>query len=90
MKENNLERLAELAKIEFLPEELARMENDMTSIIELMDSLRDVELNEAFGEDEVLRLAMLREDASLKSMETVLLVSQSPEGADFSIPKILE
>ena len=89
--ELNVQRLAELAKIEFTPEEMEDMEADIASVIEAIEPLRELELT---GENDmrepVMSIDMLREDIPEKSMETALLVSQSPEGADFSLPKILE
>ena len=87
----DLARIAQLSKLAFAPGELEAMERDMASIIELMDSLREVE----FPEDEAFRgrelpLAMLRDDTARPGVSAALLTSQAPGGKDFELPRVVE
>ena len=87
----NIIQIAELAKIHFSDDELERMENDMRSIVELMDSIKDVELP-AHEDEQVLHMELgdLREDTVGESMPWEVIVSQSPDGSNFVLPRVLE
>ncbi len=89
---DNIRWLSNLSKIQLNDEELIEMEQDMSSIMVLMDSLGNVSLptDEAVGEP--LGLCALRDDTICESIDTALLISQCKTKYDncFSIPKIME
>ena len=89
--EADLSRIAELSRIYFSPDDLEAMQKDMASIMDLMDSLRGVELPGGgaphAGE---LPLAMLREDAARPGLPEELLTSQAPGGGGFELPRVVE
>lgn len=87
----DIERIAELSKIYFSPAELESMQADMTQIIALMDTLREVELPaEEDPQVRTVTLPLLRGDEPGESLDPALLLEQSPDGRDFKLPRILE
>jgi aspartyl/glutamyl-tRNA(Asn/Gln) amidotransferase C subunit len=81
-------RIAELSRLYFTADELEEMKKDMTSIIELMDSLRNVELPEGITDfSKGIMLPMLRDDNPRSNIEFDLLM---PEKNDYAIPRIIE
>ena len=85
----DIKRLAELAKLRIEGNNLAVMEQDMASIIALMDTLKDVPLSQGETPGNQLSMLNLREDVVGESLPVNLLTEQTPEG-DFSIPKVVE
>jgi aspartyl/glutamyl-tRNA(Asn/Gln) amidotransferase C subunit len=89
--EIDVSRIAELSKIYFSPEDLRAMRRDMASIIELMDSLRAVELPpEDAAADGAVCLEQLRGDVARESLPQALLTGQAPVGGDFELPRVVE
>ncbi|MDR1062275.1 MAG: aspartyl/glutamyl-tRNA amidotransferase subunit C [Clostridiales bacterium] len=92
-KISSIEHLASLAKLGLDADEAEGLRRDMESIMELMDSLQDVNMD---GEDApaegAATLAGLRGDAVLREIDPELFLEQSPaDGKNgFAIPRMME
>ena len=63
--------LAELGKLAFSPEELEQMAKDMTSIIAIMDTVKEIDITyDAVADNKNVYLNDLREDFSVPSFPT--------------------
>lgn len=87
-----LEHLCELSKLDFDDTEKEQMLSDMSSIIELMDTIKeyDITYDDAADKNEI-KLCDLREDICLESFPVEKLM-QNTESRDncYVIPKMLE
>ncbi|MDR3216063.1 MAG: aspartyl/glutamyl-tRNA amidotransferase subunit C [Clostridiaceae bacterium] len=96
MTDIDIKWLARLSRIKFSDEELKRMQGDMVSIMELMDSLKSLPAPDDADFGNAAALKELRADEVRESYPPELLVSQSAgrktefgEGENFfTIPKI--
>jgi aspartyl/glutamyl-tRNA(Asn/Gln) amidotransferase C subunit len=89
----DINRLQELARIALDASEAASMEKDFTSIIALVDTLRDADIPHNTESDELenaISISDLREDIVQKSLPVSILVGQSPTEGEFSIPKVVD
>lgn len=84
--------LSRLGKLSFTDEELKKTAEEMTSIIEIMDTIKeiDVEYN-AFADNKNVYLNNLREDASEASMPTEKILQNAINNKNcFVVPKVVE
>lgn len=84
--------LSRLGKLSFTDEELKKTAEEMTSIIEIMDTIKeiDVEYN-AFADNKNVYLNNLREDASEASMLTEKILQNAVNSKNcFVVPKVVE
>lgn len=79
----DINRLVELAKLDLTSEEVEKLEKDMESIIELMDTIKTVPLDENDNEDEATSMTVLREDTVGESLPATHFTN-------LSIPKVVE
>lgn len=84
--------LSKLGKLAFTEEELKKTAEEMTSIIEIMDTIKeiDVEYN-ALADNKNVYLNDLREDASEPSMPTEKILKNAVNSENcFVVPKVVE
>lgn len=84
--------LSKLGKLAFTEEELKKTAEEMTSIIEIMDTIKeiDVEYN-ALADNKNVYLNDLREDASEPSMSTEKILQNAVNSENcFVVPKVVE
>ena len=84
--------LAELGKLAFSPEELEQMAKDMTSIIAIMDTVKEIDITyDAVADNIKVYQKDLREDISEPSnpKENILHLADSDENC-FVVPKVVE
>lgn len=84
--------LAELGKLEFTDEELAKTAEEMTDIIELMDGVKgyDVEYD-AHKDNHNVFLESLRTDEKHESMPTEKVLQNAVnQDSAFVVPKVVE
>ena len=84
--------LAELGKLEFTDEALAKTADEMTDIIELMDTIKDFGLEyDALKDNHNVFLNDLRKDEKLPSMSTVKVLQNAVNSDNcFVVPKVVE
>ena len=84
--------LAELGKLEFTDEELKKASEDMTSIIELMDTVKEIDVTyDPILDNKNVYLNDLRTDEKAESLETskILQNAQNQQNC-FEVPKVVE
>ena len=84
--------LSKLGKLSFTDEELKKTAEEMTSIIEIMDTIKeiDVEYN-ALADNKNVYLNNLREDESEDSMPTEKILQNAVNSQNcFVVPKVVE
>ena len=84
--------LSKLGKLSFTDEELKKTAEEMTSIIEIMDTIKeiDVEYN-ALADNKNVYLNNLREDESEVSMPTEKILQNAVNSQNcFVVPKVVE
>lgn len=84
--------LAELGKLEFTDEALAKTADEMTDIIELMDTIKDFGLEyDALKDNHNVFLNDLRKDEKLPSMPTEKVLQNAVNSDScFVVPKVVE
>ncbi len=84
--------LAKLSKLSFTEEELEKTAQDMTSIINIMDTVKEIDITyDALADNKNVYLNDLREDISQPSMETAKILSNAVNSNDcFVVPKVVE
>ena len=84
--------LAELGKLEFTDEALAETADEMTDIIELMDTIKDFGLEyDALKDNHNVFLNDLRKDEKLPSMSTEKVLQNAVNSDNcFVVPKVVE
>ncbi|MBQ3920393.1 MAG: Asp-tRNA(Asn)/Glu-tRNA(Gln) amidotransferase subunit GatC [Oscillospiraceae bacterium] len=84
--------LAKLAKLEFTDEELEQAVRDMTSIIEIMDTIKDIDITyDPYKDNHNVYLEDLREDVALESLPTEKLLANAVNQDNcFVVPKVVE
>ena len=83
MNASNIVKLSELSKIQFTLEELEEMNRDMDSIMQLMDSLKDIE-PPTESEPQSSNIYQLRPDKVECSLEPTQAVKY------YTLPRIIE
>ncbi len=84
--------LAELGKLKFTDEELKKASEDMTSIIELMDKVKEIDVvYDPYLDNKNVFLNDLREDKNAASLETEKLLKNAKNQQNcFVVPKVVE
>ncbi|MBQ5330520.1 MAG: Asp-tRNA(Asn)/Glu-tRNA(Gln) amidotransferase subunit GatC [Oscillospiraceae bacterium] len=84
--------LSKLAKLDFTDEELARKAEDMTSIIEIMDTIKDIDITyDPYKDNHNIYLEDLRADEAMPSLPTdKLLQNAVNQDGCFVVPKVVE
>lgn len=85
--------LAKLSKLEIDEVDKERLVTEMSAIVDLMDTVNELEINEAEDlRDSGVALISLREDVVLASYDRDLLLKNTSHKKDgfFVVPKIME
>lgn len=84
--------LSRLGKLSFTEEELKKTAEEMTSIIEIMDTIKEIDIKyDALADNKNVYLNDLREDASEPSMPTQKILQNALNSEDcFVVPKVVE
>lgn len=84
--------LSKLGKLSFTDEELKKVAGDMTSIIEIMDTIKEIDITyDALADNHNVYLNDLREDISAPSMSTDKILSNAENSNNcFVVPKVVE
>ena len=81
-----------LGKLSFTEEELKKTAEEMTNIIEIMDTIKEIDIKyDALADNKNVYLNDLREDASEPSMPTQKILQNALNSEDcFVVPKVVE
>ncbi|MBQ9375271.1 MAG: Asp-tRNA(Asn)/Glu-tRNA(Gln) amidotransferase subunit GatC [Ruminococcus sp.] len=84
--------LAELGKLEFSDDELAKKANEMTDIINLMDTVKEIDIQyDAYKDNHNVYLNNLREDKAKESLDTKKVLQNAVNSNNcFVVPKVVE
>ncbi len=84
--------LSKLGKLNFTDEKLERVAGEMTSIIEIMDTVKEVDIQyDAEADNKNVYLNDLREDISADSMATEKILQNAVNSENcFVVPKVVE
>lgn len=84
--------LAELGKLEFSDEELSTKAEEMTDIINLMDTVKEIDITyDALKDNHDVYLNDLREDIAKESFETEKILQNAVNSNNcFVVPKVVE
>ncbi|MDO4156977.1 MAG: Asp-tRNA(Asn)/Glu-tRNA(Gln) amidotransferase subunit GatC [Oscillospiraceae bacterium] len=84
--------LAELGKLHFSPEEMKQMAKDMTSIIAIMDTVKEIDITyDAEADNKNVYLNDLREDINAPSFPTEKILKNAVNDEScFVVPKVVE
>ena len=84
--------LSRLGKLSFTEEELKKTAEEMTNIIEIMDTIKEIDIKyDALADNKNVYLNDLREDASDPSMPTQKILQNALNSEDcFVVPKVVE
>lgn len=84
--------LSKLGKLTFSEEELKKMAEQMTSIIEIMDTVKEIDITyDALADNHNVYLNDLREDFSQPSMATEKILQNATQSNNcFVVPKVVE
>jgi len=92
-----VERVAELAHLELLPEETPRMLDDLNAILDYVAELNEIDTSGVEPLAQVSELFNaagneLRADVLRPSLDRAVVFSQAPEtdGVFFKVPKVIE
>lgn len=89
-----LDHIAELSKLSFTDEEREKMAEQMSDIITLMDTIKDIDIQYDDTKDEnEISYADLREDKAGASFPTERLLQNTEAGGDgdcYVLPKMME
>lgn len=89
---NTVKYLADLSKLEFSEEELAKTADEMTDIIDLMDSVKEIDITyDALKDNHNVYINDLREDVVNESMPTPKVLQNAVNTNNcFVVPKVVE
>lgn len=89
---NTVKYLAELSKLEFSDKELDKTASQMTDIIELMDSVKEIDITyDAYKDNHDVYINDLREDVISESMPTPKVLQNAVNTNNcFVVPKVVE
>ena len=81
-----------LGKLSFTEEELKKTAEEMTNIIEIMDTIKEIDIKyDALADNKNVYLNDLRKDASEPSMPTQKILQNALNSEDcFVVPKVVE
>lgn len=84
--------LAELGKLEFSDDELKKTADEMTGIINLMDTVKEIDITyDALKDNHDVYLNDLREDVAMESMPTPKVLQNAVNTNNcFVVPKVVE
>ncbi len=84
--------LSKLGKLSFTDEELEKAVADMTSIINIMDTVKEIDITyDPFLDNKDVYLKDIRKDENEPSMETEkILQNATRSGNCFVVPKVVE
>ncbi len=84
--------LSELGKLEFSDKDLERIAHEMTDIINLMDTIKEIDVTyDALLDNKNMYLNDLRKDKKEPSMSTEKILSNSVNTNNcFVVPKVVE
>ena len=84
--------LSRLGKLSFTEEELKKTAEEMTNIIEIMDTINEIDIKyNALADNKNVYLNDLRKDASEPSMPTQKILQNALNSEDcFVVPKVVE
>lgn len=89
-----LERIAKLSKLSFTEEETEKMIDQMSDIITLMDTIRNIDIQYDDTKDKnMIAYSQLREDKAEPSFPTEKLLQNTETGGDgdcYALPKMME
>ena len=88
---NDIDRLAELSKLNFTHEEKEQLVVEVDGIIKMLNQCDDVEIDGEFNST-LQKLSSLRDDLVKEDMTTndVLINSQCANNGYFSLPKVVD
>ena len=89
---NTVKYLADLSKLEYSDEKLEKTAGEMTSIMELMDTIKDIDISyDAHLDNHNVFLDGLRRDEVIPSMPTEKVLSNAVNSKNcFVVPKVVE
>ena len=89
---NMVKYLAELSKLEYSDKELAATAEQMTDIIDLMDTVKEIDITyEDLKDNYDVYLNDLRKDEVIESMPTSKVLSNAVNTSNcFVVPKVVE
>lgn len=84
--------LSKLGKLNFSEDELKKVAEEMTSIIEIMDTVKEIDITyDALADNHNVYLNDLREDISQPSMATEKILQNATQSNNcFVVPKVVE
>jgi len=84
--------LSELGKLNFTEKELEKVAHEMTEIIDLMDTIKEIDVTyDALLDNKNVYLNDLREDISMPSMTTEKVLMNAVHSNNcFVVPKVVE
>lgn len=84
--------LAELGKLDFSDAELEKIAQEMTGIMELMDTIKEIDISyDAFADNKNVFLPSLREDKQEPSFDTAKILANAKNSNNcFVVPKVVE
>ncbi len=84
--------LSKLGKLSFSDDELKKAAEEMTSIIEIMDTIKEIDVKyDALADNKNVYLNDLREDISASSMPTEKILQNAVNSENcFVVPKVVE
>jgi len=84
--------LAELGKLHFTPDEMETMAREMTSIIEIMDTVKEIDVvYDTEADNKNVYLNDLREDVKADSFPTEKILQNAVQDENcFVVPKVVE
>lgn len=84
--------LAELGKLHFTPEEMKTMAKEMTDIIEIMDTVKEIDITyDAEADNKNVYLNDLRRDIKADSYPTKKILQNAVQDENyFVVPKVVE
>jgi aspartyl-tRNA(Asn)/glutamyl-tRNA(Gln) amidotransferase subunit C len=93
MDRQTITYLADLGKLNFSPEDADKMAEDMTGIIQIMDTVKEIDITyDPFKDNHNVFLGGLREDVKYDSYPREEMLSNAPASSEgyFSVPKVVE
>lgn len=84
--------LAKLSKLNFTDEELAKTANDMTDIINIMDTIKEIDITyDPYKDNKNIYLNDLRDDVAAPSFPTEKILANALNSENsFVVPKVVE
>jgi aspartyl-tRNA(Asn)/glutamyl-tRNA(Gln) amidotransferase subunit C len=91
ISEDEVRRIAGLAKLALEREELARMRQDLGAILDFVDQLESIEVDETAGAQNIAEPAPPRADEAVVSIDPDTVAANAPSFArgHFAVPRIL-